>query len=249
MIFVNPGNSVKDVTGVYINTGNGVKEVVAVYENVNGTLYQVYPDYAYNGSKFAGVLKNGLINLPYALEWYDGNGRQNTGFHGAGINGAITSGALYVTDFVKYQDGSIITPAICTSADNIPFSRYSKVQFTGHWRAQGSTTLYPTIEGEYAIRYSPAITLESIKISGTTSSSVTRYAIASTALRALGEWKLKSGSGDSGTKNFTATVDISGFTRDDTVMEILIGSGGYEYYENRTESRCNFYITGIKFIR
>lgn len=249
MIFVNPGNGVKDVTGVYINPGNGVKEVIGVWENVNGTLYQVYPDYAYNGDKFAGVLKNGLINLPYALEWYDGNGRQNTGFHGASINGAITSGALYVTDFLKYEYGSIFTPAICTSADNIPFSRYSKIQFTGHWRARGSATLYPTMEGNYAIEYSPRINVQSIKISGTTSSSVTRYATASTALRALGEWKLKSGSGDSGTKNFTATVDISGFTRDDTVMEIIIGSGGFEYYERQTTSECNFYITGIKFIR
>lgn len=248
MIFSNPGNGVKDVTGAYINPGNGVKEVIGVWENINGTLYQVYPDYAYNGDKFAGVLKNGLINLPYALEWYDGNGRQNTGFHGASINGAITSGALYVQDFLKYASGGIFTPAICVSADNIPFSKYTAVQITGNWQASGQAQVSPSAAGDNAIIYSPVINLQSITISGTTSSSVTRYASAETEYEALGAWKLKSGSGNSGVRNFDVTIDISGFTRDDTILELLIDSGGFEYYPNRTESACSFNITGIKFI-
>lgn len=249
MIFLNPGDKVSDVNSQYYNDGNGVKAVDAVWENIDGTLYQVWPDYGYKDGRFAGVLKNGLINLPYALQWYDGNGRQNTGFSGARLNGAITSGALYVTDFVKYDSGNIFTPAICISADTIPFSRYTAVQVSGHWRAKGSATVWPSAEGNYAIEYCPAITLGSIIINGTTSNSVTRYAFASTPYKALGEWKLKSGSGDSGVKNFDATVDISGFSRNDTVMEIRVGSGGFEYYEESTTSECNFYITGIKFIK
>lgn len=64
MIYLNPGNGIKDVVGVYINPGNGVKEVQAVWENVNGTLYQVYPvaHTAYDGSTFKGALNGGLVS-------------------------------------------------------------------------------------------------------------------------------------------------------------------------------------------
>ena len=249
MVHLNPGSGVKDVSGVYINPGNGVKEVVGIWRNVNGTLYQVYPDYAYDGTRFAGVLKNGVINLPPALQWSAaGNSRQNTSFNNAVVNQAITSGALYVQDFLKYASGDIFTPAICVSADNIPFSKYTAVQITGNWQASGQAQVSPSAAGDNAIIYSPVINLQSITISGTTSSSVTRYASAETEYEALGAWKLKSGSGNSGVRNFDVTIDISGFTRDDTILELLIDSGGFEYYPNRTESACSFNITGIKFI-
>ena len=241
--------SLRDVKSLTINPSGTLRNMVAVWRNVNGTIEQVWPDMAYDGTRFAGVLKNGVINLPPALQWSAaGNSRQNTSFNNAAVNQAITSGALYVQDFLKYADGDVFTPAICVSADKIPFSKYSAVQITGNWQASGQALASPSGEGNYAIMYSPVINLQSITISGTTSSSVTRYASAETGYEALGAWKLKSGSGNSGTKNFDVTIDISGFTRDDTILELLVNSGGFEYYPSRTESACSFNITGIKFI-
>lgn len=62
MIYTNPSNGVKEVSGVYYNPGNGVKTVQAVWENVGGHLYQIYPvaHTAYNGSTFSGALNLGL---------------------------------------------------------------------------------------------------------------------------------------------------------------------------------------------
>lgn len=62
MIYTNPSNGVREVSGVYYNPGNGVKTVQAVWENVGGHLYQIYPvaHTAYNGSTFSGALNGGL---------------------------------------------------------------------------------------------------------------------------------------------------------------------------------------------
>lgn len=248
MINVNPGSGVKDVVGVFINPGSGVKTCNAVWQNIGGTLYQVWPDYAFDGTKFFGVLKNGMVSCPYALRHYDGNGRNNTRFNDASSFGqAITTGPLYVSDFNQYESGSIITPAICVSADVVDFSKYSKLRLTGHWYATSSGSTYPQPSVSAAVAYRPAITIYSMVYTDTT---YTNYGSVESGYGQLGVWELYgTANGNSGTKTFDVTLDISGLTRSNTKMEIMVGANGFEYYEKTTTTTCNFYITGIKFER
>lgn len=105
MIYTNPSNGVKEVSGVYYNPGNGVKTVQAVWENVGGHLYQIYPvaHTAYNGSTFSGALNLGLRSgINYYCSLYNGTSTaagaykiypQVTGeFVGSPENVSLTSG-------------------------------------------------------------------------------------------------------------------------------------------------------------
>lgn len=240
MIYLNNNSTLKDIVGAYVNVNNSIKTVKEIWYNDGGTLHKIWPDYAYNGTNFVGELTGGFVNLPSGIH-YDSLGRTYTPFNDGND---ITSGAFYVSSFNSYQNGSVYTPAICTSVRNIDFSKYSSIRIKGYWSAWADT-----FNGQgITVQYQPTIRMSATTISGTT---ITRYG--RTASASCGDWSwtskyYESDQGSSGDKSFDVTLDISQIVKDSAKMELYVTSGAYESSERNATSNASFHIQRIELV-
>jgi hypothetical protein len=128
------------VPEIKINPNGTLRNVIEVWENVGGTLKQVWPDTAYDGSHFAGELRGGVLtngifardsesSLSGMSYYYMNN------FTDSNVIKAITSGGLYRNISNAYGP----RPAYETlgetygfiSAGTIDFSKYRSVRVAG----------------------------------------------------------------------------------------------------------------------
>ena len=140
MGITNNNGSLRGVTSMSINPSGTLRNMVAVWRNVNGTIEQVWPDTAYDGSHFAGELRGGVLtNGIFARDSESSLGGMNyyymNNFTDSNVIKAITSGGLYRN--ISNASGS--RPAYETlgetygfiSAGTIDFSKYRSVRVTG----------------------------------------------------------------------------------------------------------------------
>lgn len=240
MIYLNNNSTLKDIVGVYVNVNNSIKTVKEIWYNDGGTLYKIWPDYAYNGTNFVGELTGGFENLPSGI-YYDNQNRTYTAFNDGND---ITSGSLYVSSFNSYQNGGLVTPAICISVRSIDFSKYSSIRIKGYWSAWANT-----INGQgITVQYQPTIRMSATTISGTT---ITRYG--TTASASCGDWSwtskyYESDQGSSGNKSFDVTLDISQIVKNSAKMELYVTPGAYESSESKAQSNASFHIQRIELV-
>ena len=138
-ITINSGG-LKTVSEIKINPSGTMSNVIEVWENVNGTIEQVWPDTAYDGSHFAGELRGGVLtngifardsesSLSGMSYYYMNN------FTDRNVVKAITSGGLYRNISDKYgarPDYETLGEKYgFISAGTIDFSKYRSVRVTG----------------------------------------------------------------------------------------------------------------------
>lgn len=169
--------SLRGVTSMAINPSGTLRNMVAVWRNVNGTIEQVWPDTAFDGSHFNGELRGGVITNVYSRPSSGSSGHHYTFMNdkvvvpggGSGYYDTptpITSGGLYRNvdnpRGTQYPENTFGVPFGFVSAAKIDFTKYSKVRMTGKvnytfyaYAGQANTVYWsisPTIEQVY--RYS-----------------------------------------------------------------------------------------------
>lgn len=138
-ITINSGG-LKTVSEIKINPNGTLRNVIEVWENVGGVLKQVWPDTAYDGSRFAGELRGGVLtngifarNSESSLSGKSYNFMNNNNDSNTTVE--IKSGGLYRN--INNLYGS--RPDYETlgekygfiSAGTIDFSKYRSVRVTG----------------------------------------------------------------------------------------------------------------------
>ena len=231
------GSTLKDIVNVQLNINNTIKSIKGIWYNDGGTLRKIWPDYAYNGTSFVGELTGGFVNIPTTIH-YDSLDRAYTSFND-GSN--ITSGSFYVSSFNSYQQGSIMTPAVCTSVRNIDFSKYSSIRIKGTWSAWANT-----LNGYHSVQYHPTIRVSAATISGNT---ITEYGDADQFCGTEWSWsspQYESGQGNSGTRNYDVTLDISSITKNSALLMIRVLPGAFESSYSLVTSNASFNIQRIE---
>jgi hypothetical protein len=196
--------SLRNVKSLTINPSGTLRNMVAVWRNVNGTIEQVWPDTAYDGSHFAGELRGGVINAPRNLRLYGSTGDTyrwpNEAYWGGAtdMGQTITSGALTATKSSPFGDNEGYGPFF-VSVGAIDFTKYSKVRIAGSFTA--SMRAYRS-SGD-------AFMDATIKLREYVKSGDYYNFIASTSEQSTTDITTKSTSWYTGTVSFDFTFDIS----------------------------------------
>lgn len=138
-ITINSGG-LKTVSEIKINPNGTLRNVIEVWENVGGTLKQVWPDTAYDGSHFngelrGGVLTNGIFARDGASSLSGKPYYYMNNFTDSNVVKAITSGGLYRNISNTYgtrPDYETLGETYgFISAGTIDFSKYRSVRVAG----------------------------------------------------------------------------------------------------------------------
>lgn len=254
MGFTYNNGSLRNVKSLTINPSGTLRNMVAVWRNVNGTIEQVWPDTAYDGSHFNGELRGGVLtNGIFARDSESSLSGKSYNFmnnnNDSNTTVEIKSGGLYRN--INNLSGS--RPDYETlgenygfiSAGKIDFSKYSAIRITGT-----ASYYYNMSYNAGLVDVWSRLTVSPIYKSGT------KY------IRRSGK-DVESGSfagwynstkfneytnHNSGNIAFDVTLDISAWTTTD-----YIGFQFYQYVnasiDTFAQRGLNFSITRIEFIK
>ena len=237
--------SLRNVKSLTINPSGTLRNMVAVWRNVNGTIEQVWPDTAYDGSHFAGELRGGVINAPRKLRLSGNTGNSyrwpnNANWGGATEMGeAVTSGALNASKDSPFGDDGKYGPFF-VSAATIDFTKYSKIRITGSFTA--AMRAYPNGDAFMSAYLRPKEYVKSDdyynSIAGATAQSTGQITNSPTA------WK-------TGTVNYDFTFDISSWTEKAGIFCLFVNNNWYDVNHSTggEYGAQTIRITRIEFIK
>lgn len=246
--------SLRDVKSLTINPSGTLRNMVAVWRNVNGTIEQVWPDTAYDGSHFNGELRGGVLtNGIFARDSESSLSGKSYNFmnnnNDSNTTVEIKSGGLYRN--INNLSGS--RPDYETlgekygfiSAGTIDFSKYSAIRITGT-----ASYYYNMSYNAGLVDIWSLLTVSPIYKSGT------KYIRRSGKDIQTGQFSGwynstpfgKNTNHNSGNLPFDLTIDISGWATTDHI--------GFQFYQYVNASidtfakrGLNFSISKIEFIK
>ena len=237
--------SLKTVSEIKINPIGTLRNVIEVWENVNGTLKQVWPDTAYDGSHFNGELRGGIINAPRNLRLSGSTGDIYRWPNGSNwgsateMGEAVTSGALTASKESPFGTDNQYGPFF-VSVGTIDFTKYSKVRIAGSFTA--AMRAYSNGDAFMSANMHPREYVKSgnyyNRIANATAQSTGQITNSTTA------WK-------TGTVNFDFTYDISSWTETAGIFCFFVNNNWYDtnQYTGGEYGAQTIRITRIEFIK
>lgn len=247
--------SLRGVTSMAINPSGTLRNMVAVWRNVNGTIEQVWPDTAYDGSHFAGELRGGVLTNIFARnsatgvsaghEYYWMN---NITANYETVVAAITSGGLYrnITNNRSTQENynTLGLPFGFVSANTIDFSKVSTVSISG------------SVNYSYTMSYNAGtvdirqyLTVEPIYKSGDKYVRRSANAVTSGYFGLWDSGKINEyATASSGNIAFSMTLDISGWTTTDYIG-FYFDPSLHTSIDTFSERKMNLSISRIEFTK
>ena len=247
--------SLRNVKSLTINPSGTLRNMVAVWRNVNGTIEQVCPDTAYDGSHFAGELRGGVLTNIFARNSASGASAGHAYYWMNNITAnyetvvaAITSGGLYrniVNNKSVQEDYNTLGgPFGFVSANVVDFTKVSKVTVTG------------SVNYSYTMNYNAGLvdirqylTVEPIYKSGDRYVRRSANAVTSGYFGLWDSGKINEyATASSGNIAFSVTLDISAWTTTDYIG-FYFDPSLHTSIDTFSERKMNLSISRIEFIK